>query len=645
MESTGPPPSQFMGGESTMPPPETEHQDHHTKTRPPTKKKKLFFLFRKRFVLVQLLFFTMLVVNPPWIMRHITVAGAMFQSGLAGYALVEPFKFRGMLHSQFPPQSSVYPYIETIENCFNMFTQASQNAWDGTEPRVACSSSSIMCRWAKSAVHGSLMAGMVSKECTLSFYKAIPGLVNSAVPCAMQLASATKSFMQSGKLWNVQFLKESMVQKGIDARKNASLLIHGAKDFVICAARTSFKSGRVVNLSRNIILCWTSSFEEFLKAHHIESKIQEPIHPEEHYDEEEQHPYMDDEEILNLTETVPHEQGDASMAEYDTMEQYARDDIQPAEPQETLESGKNVPKDTEEYPHHEVNYMDDTLYGKDFDTMPLNDTKEDTHVFHEDSEYADNTTEPHEPEYPTYDGGMLDDKQIPAADELAQDLEGTPPQPPTVPVENPESIDEVPLHDNDVVPEVNEPVPVKEDTEAHIDSPASDSGKDERGSDLRAMLESNPHDTIDDTPASKEEKEVSVTQPEQEGETPKPNNAELITQRARAWILDTCHALQDKTTHATLLLVHVLENNKAHIMTAAISALAVSSIFLAQGYLTRNSTEKDMPSAPKSVLGVDTMDTPVTKAADHDDDEPLTVYKSARSTRKRRSKGMYPVCN
>ncbi|WPT17729.1 hypothetical protein PSENEW3_00005731 [Picochlorum sp. SENEW3] len=686
IESTGPP-SQFVGGESRTQSPETEHE--HIKSRPYTKRGKGFFLFRKRVIFLQMLFLTVLVVHPSWIMMHMTVAGALFQSGLTGYALVEPVKFRGMLHSQYPPESSVHPYIETIENCFNMFTQASQSAWDSTESRLTCSSSSIMCRWAKSSVHASLMVGTVSKECTLSFYRSIPGMMKSSMSQTMQVAHATKSVVQSGNLWNLQFLQGWMREKAMNAKDNISLLIHGGKDFAICTARTSFNSRSIVNLSRNIILCWTSSFEEFLKVkqgQEVDVEFQEVMHDEENHYEEEQHLYMDEEDSLNVTEKLPgqgeeEEEKDhnASMAEPDIMEQYLSDTMEPPVPHEVFEP-EQYPSH-EEYPQHDVNYMADTIYGEELDTRQINDTiEEDTH-FDQDSEplpheeeknaeeRVNDTKGSNEPEYPTYDGGLPDyeyglsqdnEEQVPMTDDDVEDVEAT--LEPPVPVENPESTEEVPLDDNEAVPETREEVPAKDDGD--VDNAARDSLKEEKGSDLRAMLESNApaHDTIDDSAAvqdketgvndaedikqDEEKEELSasghhVVEGEQTRGTPQPNDMVLMAQRAMSWVYDTSQALQDKSIHAALLLIDIIDTNKTHILTAVVSALGVSSIFLAQGYLNRNRRGKDILSTPKSVIRVDDMDTPASKAVydhDADDDEPLTVYKSARSTRPRRSK-------
>eukprot|EP00889_Picochlorum_renovo_P004775 jgi/Picre1/31805/NNA_007154.t1 len=457
IESTGPP-SQFVGGESRTQSPETEHE--HIKSRPYTKRGKGFFLFRKRVIFLQMLFLTVLVVHPSWIMMHMTVAGALFQSGLTGYALVEPVKFRGMLHSQYPPESSVHPYIETIENCFNMFTQASQSAWDSTESRLTCSSSSIMCRWAKSSVHASLMVGTVSKECTLSFYRSIPGMMKSSMSQTMQVAHATKSVVQSGNLWNLQFLQGWMREKAMNAKDNISLLIHGGKDFAICTARTSFNSRSIVNLSRNIILCWTSSFEEFLKVkqgQEVDVEFQKVMHDEENHYEEEQHLYMDEEDSLNVTEKLPGQEEEeeeekdhnASMAEPDIMEQYLSDTMEPPVPHEVFEP-EQYPSH-EEYPQHDVNYMADTIYGEELDARQINDTiEEDTH-FDQDSEPI---PMPHEEEKNAEERD--NEEQVPMSDDNVQDVEATL-QPP-VPVENLESTEEVPLVDNEAVPEEREEI-------------------------------------------------------------------------------------------------------------------------------------------------------------------------------------------
>lgn len=679
-QSTGPPPSQFVERESYMQPPETEHQ--RIKSRPHMKRKKRFFLFKKRIILLQMLFLIMLVANPSWVMTHMTVVAALFQSGLTGYALVEPVKFTGMLHSQFPPESTVYPYIGTIEDCFSMFTQASQSAWDSTESRLTCIPSSITCRWAKSALHGSLMMGAVSKECTLSFYRSIPGLIKSSVPRTMQAVHATKSILKSGNLWNLQFLQGWIREKAMDAKNNVSLLVHGGKDFAICAARTSFRSGSIVKLSRNIILCWTSSFEQFLKLQRGEDDFiaQKVTHDEDnHYEEE--HPYMDEEDSLNVTEKLPGQDDDdndnTSMPESDIMEQYLSDNMEPSVPHEVPEPGH------EEYPQHDVNYMTDNVDDEEVDTRPINDTMENTHFDqelesihpHEEEkegeEHVNDTMDSNEPEYPTYDGSLPyheyglpqdNEEQVPMTDNDVQDFETT--HEPPVPVENPESSEQVPLYDNEAVPEEREEMPTKDDGDAGVEDDARDSPKEERGSDLRAMLESNnpPHDTLDDSAEEEEEDKLTgvndaedtrqeegedsglsgqyIEEVEQKRETPQPNDMELMMQRAMSWLHDTSQALHDKAVRAAMLLIDIVDTNKTHIFTAVASALAVSTIFLAQGYLNRNGKEKDILSTPKSVIRVDDIDTPVGKTVYDHDDEPLTVYKSARSTRQRRSKGM-----
>jgi len=109
------------------------------------RQKKKRRLFKKRFVLSQILFFITLLINPSWTITRATVAGALVQSVLAGYTMMDKREFSSMLHAQFGEGISVAQYMGVIQDSFDLVHGASESAWEISVDTLECESSTNVC--------------------------------------------------------------------------------------------------------------------------------------------------------------------------------------------------------------------------------------------------------------------------------------------------------------------------------------------------------------------------------------------------------------------------------------------------------------------------------------------------------------------
>lgn len=225
------------------------------------KKKRPLFL-RRRFIVAQTFFWICLILFPKWMVTKLTVSGALVQSGLAGYKMIDNGEFRAMVHSQFHKDTTVHDYIHIIESSFNLFQSASESAWSTTLGKITCETSNPLCHWARIAVHGFLTSGMVSQKVMVATYSNVP----IAIRHTKSWIHDVKAILLSGDVWHGDNIKSWVVKKSMETQNNGLVLARSTMDFSICTARTSLKSGSILNLSRNILLCCISSYEDFLST-------------------------------------------------------------------------------------------------------------------------------------------------------------------------------------------------------------------------------------------------------------------------------------------------------------------------------------------------------------------------------------------
>lgn len=562
-------------------------------------KKKRFL--KKRFVLSQCLFLTCLIFNPSWTLTRVTVAGAVIQSGLAGYAMIDREEYSTMLHSQFHKDTSMYEYIGLIEGSFDLVHGASESAWGTAVNRLQCESSRSVCHWARNVIHSLITTGVVAQKTTIVTYKNIPH--------ALHAGKAWMSSIASGEFWAMDEanLKSWFVEKALQVKSNGLGLSRSTLDFAVCSARTCLKSGNMMYLSRNVLLCCMSSYEDFLKGEHVE-------------------------DMVPSTNTSGGEEEQSVAPEFE----------QPLTP-EFEQPLPEFEQDEDHYVHHmnhsDIEYDRDQYKSADSyqveEPLPPPETKEDVSsdlpVAHEDT-MADVYSKYNNEEKDEV--GIDEHASVPPLDEFATQEEHK--------LEIPAATldDQEPVDDNITIPE-------------YLDEPESPDDKIARarrrlekekvlaGRKKRREAEKTHRsmDKGDDVPTNEGQdippgdvRSILSNDPsmDQEG-----SETEELAQTAPVSHIQIAFAKAFAQAQCTLSVglskaVEIIRANVTHIVTALSSALVASLLFIIQG--TRRRTGQIAEER------VDVSTPRFAGARESHDEEPATVYKSAEPAEKKTSR-------
>lgn len=562
---------------------------------------------KKRFILSQILFFACLIFNPVWTLTRVAVTGALVQSGLAGWANIEKDEFNAMMHSQFHEDTTVYHgYMGVIEDTFDIVRSASETAWGTTVNKLECESSSSACHFARIIMHGCITTSLVAKNVVVAIYTSIP----RAVP----IGKAWIASIVRGEFWDKgddKTIQSWIVKKSFDTRQNVFTLTGATKDFMMCAAKTSLKAQTMLNLSKNLIMCLTSSYDSFLKA---PSASQDDDFTSSSVFE---HAEMEDEEKQPLPSPLP--DMEEELADFNTDINQSHIDISDAynidSYRDVVEYGvekEENPDMTFETQKEEVER--DTPVNDSAETLPIDN--QDT--FDESIEQEDGKVDEEMP--------IVEHEDVPPLYDVAShnepDLE--------IPAEIPD--EKVRTEDNVTDPE-------------YLEEPES---PDDALARARRRLEKEK--VLADRKKRREtEKSHRSSQVENTEASNQDVRSMLLSQDTEARAIDSIvKETEDAFAKTKALLLSgisqasaLIHANMAHIVTAIGSAMIVSLLFMIQG-------RRSIPLRhDEAAAGVQT---PRSRGAKvHIDEEPATVYKSAepleKKTSRQRSSRTGPACD
>ena len=213
------------------------------------KGKKRMFLFRPFSLFYQLMFVACLVLNPAWTVTRVSVVGAIVQAGVAGFTGMNADAFQSTLAKQYPGNHRVSEYKGSIEAAFALVSGASGDAWATTTAKVPCASASTACILARKALHAGLAAGLLGQRSAMAGYKHVPAMVGHVGG----VATDAKTFLASADTWRLDRLRANAVGAG-----------KSTVDMAVCFAKNAIHSSSVFDLTSKAVECGTLSYDAML---------------------------------------------------------------------------------------------------------------------------------------------------------------------------------------------------------------------------------------------------------------------------------------------------------------------------------------------------------------------------------------------
>ncbi len=552
-------------------------------------------LFKKRFILYQVLFLIILLFDPSCTITRMTVAGAIVQSGLAGYTMMDKAEFRSMLHAQFHEDTSAYQYIGAMENSFDLVHEASESAWATAVNTMTCESSRAVCFWTRNVLHAGITTGIVAQKTMVATYKNIPH--------ALRAGKAMTGSFVSGKYWEnrEETVQSLIVEKVSEMQRNAIQLSRSTVDFTICTVRSCSKGGNPIRMSENILSCCMSSYEAFLKDTVPTQDVAMKPMPENEIEKEElQQEDLDqfdhEEEPFQMNQS--HVDIDYDPDQYKIPDAYQQEPLQqietPEEPLPPIEPNDEDAKSSNDVPVvQEYNVTDQEVYQEDMD--------KEIPATHEEEE-------------------------VPPLDELLAEEDNA--------IATPTETlnDHAPVEENVTIPEYVEEPEVIDDIKARARR-RLEKEKVLIDRKKRREAEKNHRSEKGDDASTEDVRSILSFDQETEGKTEVKNippQVPVLTQIIQT-IQSKCGPPLART-RANLVYwssraLDILTTNLTHIVTGLVSALIASLLFMIQGRRARSVHADDAHMDASTPRGR------VTK--DWHDEEPATVYKSAEPVEKK----------
>ena len=246
---------------------EDKDTPHLTETRALTSRKRKgrrSIFFRKRFILLQFVFINSLLFYPNWTVTHLVAVAGVMQSAFAGYMRMPNYEYLALLAKEFPPDSSVHEYKQVAQETYELFHQASMEAWYTTSDKLVCESGSLLCHWAQSVMHGGIMSAQVSQQIFSRAYRNAPSFAKSTGKKAYNLLFSAGSFGELRDGYSSGYMKDSLLQKFGNARLTAGQLVHSCTDLVKCVLKNGLLFDSVLSTSEHFLQCCNASFKLFL---------------------------------------------------------------------------------------------------------------------------------------------------------------------------------------------------------------------------------------------------------------------------------------------------------------------------------------------------------------------------------------------